>query len=682
MMIFNRKSQIANRKSLPLLIALVLLAAPALAGEAIYLNSGEEYRGELASIADGKVVCRIAGEEKTFELANIQRIEFQKPRQYDAAAKAADLPDLPVFKAIKPATADLAKRFPQAGYVVLYSSTRVRLQAKGRYTIDRVRAWRMLRERAADTAKRSLLYFPDRQTAAVLYGLTVAPDGSVTRIADSAMKDEALYARQPAYDFRHRLRFSLRGPVPGATFIVATRVTGTASLLEPLVLDTLFHGSEPALHTEVRLIREDGAKGEAATAALNGLAEATDGAWSATNTPQILPEPLMPPGAAFVPRLVLAWPQATWPEIAKAFVRRLGGSARIRREGTPHELYHFLRSQLRIEDVALDSQPDGPARPRDVLRRGYGTATERALLLAALLRGAGLQAETVLVRDRTLGPLVAGVPRLHGLNRAVVRLTDAAGKIVWLQSDDADAGWGELDPAVQDAEGLNLATGEIVHVPVLPPEAGSSRRAVEVDIAPDGSAKVTDTVHLRGEYARSYRDLRHMTEAQTAQWAARYVGRERTGVHLLDFSHTDFAKANREERLTFVYRVPALAERAGTFLLLRLPNAEAPATEVGRSDRQRDLFWGGVEHERVDVAVTAPKGYRVYAVGQGVKAKGDGWAVDAGFTADRAAPGVVRFRDAWDRSILAAPRSAYAAFRDARSRRSRLRGEVIVFVKE
>ena len=41
--------------------------------------------------------------------------------------------------------------------------------------------------------------------------------GKVAHIADTAMKDEALYPKLPAYNYQHRLRFNLKGAVPGAT---------------------------------------------------------------------------------------------------------------------------------------------------------------------------------------------------------------------------------------------------------------------------------------------------------------------------------------------------------------------------------------------------------------------------------------------------------------------------------
>ena len=128
--------------------------------------------------------------------------------------------------------------------------------------------------------------------------------------------------------------------------------------------------------------------------------------------------------------------------------------------------------------------------------------------------------------------------------------------------------------------------------------------------------------------------------------------------------------------------MPGLAERAGKFLLLRLPNAQESASDVGRTDREHPLFWSGPELEDVRFVVRAPQGYRVYALGKGVAAKGGGWSVKAAFSPHPKQPAVVRFRDLWERTALDAPTDAYKTYREALIRRSRLRNEVIVFVKQ
>ena len=667
------------------LCVLAALCPQTLADEMLYLQSGEEYAATIEKIADGQLSAVVAGEAKTFPLDQVQRIEFQRRRLYDGVRDAAGLEKAADLfgRALTPKTEDLAKQFPQASYVVLFDETVVTLAAEGRYTAERTRAWRLLQERGARSASRSIRYFPGRETLEIVFGLTIAPDGSAARVADTAMLDEAIHARLPEYNFRHRLRFNLKNAVPGATFVLRTRKTGKATLLNPLARDWVFWETEPVLQRSVRLVAPADLAAKVSVEALNGLKPAGDGLWQAKDCPQVFHEPLMPPFEAFAPRLVLAWPKATWPEIAKALHERAGGEATLEAKGVPPRgLFDHVRLAIRLERVLLESQPDGPARPEQVLNRGFGNEVEKALLLAALLRGAGSRAEVVLARGRNNGPLVAAVPRLKRFVHALVRMTDKDGTVAWLQPDNEDRGFGEIAGDAQGSEGLNLSTGEIVTVPVLSPANEAMQRTVEIELATDGTANVRDSYKLHGYSAMRYRPLRNLTQDQLGKWAARFVGSEVTGVDLLAFNHSDFGNANAEERLTLAYRVPALAEKAGDFLVLRLPNARLPASDVGRSTRERDLSWERPNRDEITFVIRAPSGYTPYALGDKLERSGEGWSVKAGFAADPASPGVVTFHDTWERSALGAPRAAYDAYRQARILRSRLRSEVLVFVKQ
>ncbi len=684
----NRISRITrfSRLSRPLVFLLLLPFSAALSAEAIYLQSGEEYVGSVQRIAGGRLHALISGKPQAFPLEQVHRIEFQRRRQLDDASTAADLAArMPLLaEALKPTTDDLRQRFPQAGVVVLDDHTVVTLRATGDWEVKRTEAWRIMEDRGAESAMRSITFFPDRQRVEVLFALTVAPDGSVAHLADTSMKDEALYSRLPAYNFQHRLRYTLKGAVPGATLIVSTVLRGRASLLQPLVLDRRFWDEEPALRRSVRLAVDDEAKGLVAVATENGPKDwGKDGLWEVKDAPQVFREPMMPPLKGFCPRLVLACPKVSWPDVAKAFLERAGGAAALPTKGVPpRALYDQVRQGIRLEGVPLEALPDGPAKPAVVLNRGYGTEVERALLLAALLRGAGHRADVVLARCRRDGPLVGAVPRAEGFSEGLVRFTEPDGKVTWLHPDSEDRGYGELAPEAQGGEGLDLATGQLVTVPVSPPALEAEVRTVEVELAESGDAVVRDRYRLTGHAAAEYRRLKDLTQDQLKKWATRFVSGEATGVDLVEFTHSDFGNANAEERLSFTYRVPALAEKAGKFLVLRLPNASKSATDVGRASREHGLFWEGAEREQTSFLIKAPPGYAVYAVGPRLDKRGEGWSLGAEFAADPAAKGVARFLEVWERSALSAPRDAYAAYRDARIQRSRIRGEVVVFVRD
>ena len=202
---------------------------------------------------------------------------------------------------------------------------------------------------------------------------------------------------------------------------------------------------------------------------------------------------------------------------------------------TPEEIYGRVRRDIRLVDVPQDALPLAPAKPAEVLAKGYGTALEKALLLEALLDGQGYDASVALVTSRSRGPFIEQVARLKGLNVAVVVLHREDGVVEWLQCDQADRGFAELSADIQGAKALDLRTGEIVPVPVRPCEDERLLRQARVTIAADGSAVVTEHYTLGGHEAGRFRFIADLSDGDARKWAASFVGSNLPGADIIDF---------------------------------------------------------------------------------------------------------------------------------------------------
>lgn len=662
-----------------------LLSALCPADEVIILKGGDQYGCRIQSILDGQVLCTVGGETKTFSLDDVQRIDLQRKREFDQIDTAEGLAEAsPLFAdALRVPTADLKAKYPQAGYVVLADDTVVTLPG-GDYTVDRTLVWRILEQRGSDSAMRSLYFFPELQRADLLFGITVGPDGSVAHLSDSAIKTEAVYPSQPEYNHRQRVRFTLKNAIPGATLFLKTRLRGRASIRTPLVLDRTFWADEPKIRQTVQLRGDAEALRHVDFTTSGGLKAAQNShTWAVADAPQVFWESLMPPVSDFAPRLLIAYPKASWTDVAAAFTEGVDSAPPASKvAGTPRELYDFVRRDVRLIHVPQDALPDAPAAPDEVLSRGYGTTVEKTLLLEALLRAAGFDASTLLVRRRTRGALLPDVARLKGFNDAVVRLRTDDGGDFWLQCDSTKRGFGELAGDVQGSQGLDLTDGGIVEVPARLAETEGATRRVQVSLDEDAAALVTEHYILKGRRARAFRFICDMSAEEARKWAASLVGSELPGVDLVDFTHSDFEKCNAVETLSVTYRVPALAQKAGAFLIMRLPNAQYSPVEVGRTSRRWGIFWQGRESSRTEFEVTAPPGYTVYAVPDGAKSEADAWRLEAGFTPYDSPRGKVVFRELWERTALEAPKDAYKAYRQTLISRGLVRNEMIVFEKQ
>jgi len=675
-----------RRTTSAVLLACALLAAGASGEETVILKTGEQYQCSVEEEAGGELICRRAGETISFPLGSLQRIDFQRERLFDDARTTQALKEAdPLFAAgLEADTADLKARYPEAGYVVLSDHTSVTIRRAGRYEIERTQAWRILEQRGADSASRSIYYFPGIQEPAVVFGVTVGPSGEVAHLSDVAVKDEAVYPAQPEYNYLHRLRFSLKNAVPGATLFLRTRVAGTANLRVPMVVDRTFWGEEPALDRSLALHRDEALRTEISVVT-SGEVETSEAGdtWRVTDAPQVFWESLMPPVSAFAPRVVIVHPAADWAEVAGEFNSGLveGAAVEVGAERA-EEIYARVRREVRTVGVPLDALPVPPLPPDEVLEKRYGTIVEKALLLETLLSERGYKASTVLVRGRDNGPLLGEAPRLKGFDGAVVRLAMPAGRTVWLQCDSPKRAFGELSGDVQGASGLDLADGAIITVPARPADMESRTRSSEVVLSQDGSAVVTDSYTLAGREAFGARFIAEMSAREMEKWAASRVGSDLPGVELIDFEHSGFDPPENIESMAFTYRVPSLAHKAGDYLIMRLPNARFSPVAVGRSERRWDLFWLGPEEERTGFRVVPPEGYKPYALPEGAVYDGEGWHFDASFgTRDKAA-GQLFYGEVWRRSALEAPKEAYDAYRRALIRRGLLRNEIIVFAKK
>ena len=669
--------------SLCLFFSLALLA-PAFGGETVVLKSGDQFRSEVTGITSDGITCIVDGEEKVFPLADLQRIDFEREREFDgldtpeALSAASDV----FARALALDNLEMKERFPQAGYVIISDDTVVNVAADGTYRIDRTIAWRVLEQRGADSAHRSHYYLPGSQTPEVLFGITVGPNGEVARISDSAMKDEAVYPAQPEYNYEHRLRYNMKNAVPGATLFLKTRLAGTATKRLPMVVGRGFWHNEPAISQSVKLVAEGKALENVSIGVSGGLESAPEGlVWTVEDSPQVFWESLMPPYSSFAPRLLIASPKAAWGELAAEFVKGIKPGAALDgdADADPRDIYDRVRKDIRTIGVSQDALPEPPADPSLVLERGYGTIVEKALLLEALLTRAGHRASTVLVRARGRGPLLVEVARFKGLLKALVRLEQDDGSVVWLQVDNKDRGFGELGGSVQATVGLDLSSGRIVEIPACPAEAESSRRTTHVELAEDGSALVKHRYELKGLSAAGIRSVADMSEKEQLKWAASRYGAGQPGADLESFTHSDFTKANETEVLEASYTAPALARKAGDFLILRMPDSRYSPVEVGRSTRQWDLFWRTRTEAQVTITVRPPEGYAPYATSEGAHIVHDGWLLNASFSEE--AGGDLVYHELWRREALDAPREAYQALRETLVKRGLLRDTIIVFHK-
>ena len=212
---------------------------------------------------------------------------------------------------------------------------------------------------------------------------------------------------------------------------------------------------------------------------------------------------------------------SSWKEIAARYAaivdRQIAGStlqkavrAAIGNATEPQEvvarLLAAIQKDIRYAGVEVGEGSIIPRPPKTVLQNKYGDCKDKATLLVAMLREAGLSAHVVLLRAGFDFDASNDLPGLGMFNHAIVRVENGDAPI-WVDPTDPFSRAGEL-PITDQGRMVLIASNDTTAL-VRTPEAPSSAnlyREVRTFVLPEhGRAKVTEISEYRGAAESSLR---------------------------------------------------------------------------------------------------------------------------------------------------------------------------------
>ncbi len=149
-----------------------------------------------------------------------------------------------------------------------------------------------------------------------------------------------------------------------------------------------------------------------------------------------------------------------------------------------------------------------------VYARRFGDCKDKASLMIALLRAAGIDADIALVRTRRLGEIGKQATSISIFNHAIVYVPKYK---LWLDGTAEYAGSRELPLDDQGAMALTVAqdgAAELRRIPVTLPMENYTHRSVQAQIEPDGKIQFTGSAYTRGEDAPGLRRDFEIAERQ------------------------------------------------------------------------------------------------------------------------------------------------------------------------
>jgi hypothetical protein len=186
-------------------------------------------------------------------------------------------------------------------------------------------------------------------------------------------------------------------------------------------------------------------------------------------------------------------------------IRAAGGSPA---EQALHAL-QFVQEQIRYVSISIGEGAFRPAQPGRVLERRFGDCKDKSLLLVAILRELGIEAQLALVNS-TLGRRLDSIlPTPYAFDHAIVRIT-LGNAVYWLDATREKQFTPVTENVVGDLERalvLDSTTHGLAIIPRLAPDAGSKRSEVLIDLRGgiDKPAKLQVTTFYAGTWADTER---------------------------------------------------------------------------------------------------------------------------------------------------------------------------------
>jgi len=522
--------------------------------------------------------------------------------------------------------------------VYLADVTAVRVQSSGSSSRFNQLVVKTFTQRGVEAFRQlPITWSPDRQEVRVLKARITKADGSVV----DSYSDSDRNINEPwtgmYYDARARI-LSFPGLAPGDVLEVQWRLDDTAvdNLLSDYWGDTEsvqstypkrkyryviempkdrpLYWNKATLPTWVTVKQEE----------LEGRSVYR---FEAEKVARVVPEPQMP-GWAEVATMLHVSTYKTWEQVGKYYwglVRDqlvpneelkktvddvLKGVDRKDEQKVLRAIYGFVVTNTRY--VALEFGIHGykPYRVDRVLSRRFGDCKDKASLMTAMLKVAGIDSRLVLLRMRSLGQLDPEPASLSAFNHAIVYVPKFK---LFLDGTAEFHGSRELPSADNIANVLIVepdAPSTFFTTPETTAESNPVSMGFNVKLTPEGGAEAKGTLTVTGqgapEYRRAYQAAATRKSVFEQAWAQSFPG-----LNVSEVTMTDPTKLEEPVRLDFAMSTPRYAESLPGALRFFPFGAGRAYTQVlaPLADRKSDVVFSGPWLNSFHFVYTVPAGY-------------------------------------------------------------------------
>jgi len=224
------------------------------------------------------------------------------------------------------------------------------------------------------------------------------------------------------------------------------------------------------------------------------------------------------------------------------------GTGKDRREQA-RALYEFMRDEIRtiegddvwVREIKADA----------VLEEKQGFASEKSLLLYAMLDALKIPARLVWVANRNESRAELDVPNPTAFNGIVVQVELGGSDRISLDPSDRSLGFGRLPPYYESTRAIvvDRKNPESVILPANPYSDNMQLAELKLEVDSEGKVAGTGTLYLSGHYAWRWLRYKETPEATSKAWLEKladlFPGFEPSEVTVVENMH------DQQETLTF-----------------------------------------------------------------------------------------------------------------------------------
>jgi transglutaminase-like putative cysteine protease/tetratricopeptide (TPR) repeat protein len=440
---------------------------------------------------------------------------------------------------------------PTGDIEVLYDETVAVIDADKRWTKTFYLVYRVLTAKGADNWDSiSSSWAPWYQDRPTMEARVLNPDGSVHPLAPETIKESTDGDNSDkVYSDRHHLEAPLPALAVGSIVEERIVVRDTQPFFDAGTVERFSIGNNAATRKTVIRVESPTTQPLLYSLALVPDAKVTKTAANGTAVLTIDQGPLaawedyeryLPSDVPRRPAVAFAT-APDWHAVALAYsavvdkkigpatpalvpaVTGAGGS----REEKIGRVIRWMAKEIRYTGIEFGESALVPHTPQETLTRKYGDCKDKATLMVALLRQAGIGAEVALLSS---GPGLDTDPTLPGMgafDHAIVHVSGTPE--IWIDPTDDFARPGQLPNGDQGRQALLAAptTTALVTIPRTPPSANLLLEKREVTLPAYGLGTVKETSQGFGALESSHRDFfAYQQEKERQEWAESYADDE------------------------------------------------------------------------------------------------------------------------------------------------------------